>query len=441
MIGPRLLELHSAAGPIRDGEGPRFVEPAPESANAPPAGTSIIDAADDALAEWGRSLNGASQEFGTRSLSWLLYASLGCSGEKGSAGRRYPVWCNPTSGNLHTVEADIWVRGGLHRYDSLHHRLELLESTKRDASSGKPLIALSLVYSRQIQKYGLRGIRYAWIDLGHAISAVDIAARSLGWHMEPVCDPEIEARLGWSAERRTVWDRRRGELLCVHTCDASSRDYRVSHDVSIPMPLASADTKAAREEEWICASEAMLTLASMPDPIVYPVGQAQRQRRRRSAGEFAVGAPVSKEAFEGVLDMLATTHTDEALVLVHRVDGLSSGAYLWRPSTVGTDANLYVLLAGDIDEMAVGLHGYQTAALNHAFSITFGLRLDTSMNVARYRAAHVEAGIATQRLYLAAHGLQLACTGIGALLDEELAGFAALRDFAPLYSFACGIGT
>ncbi len=141
----------------------------------------------------------ASRPLGIDSIGRLLRLGLGISAWKAMGDVRWAVRCNPSSGNLHPVEAYLVVPAldeipaGLHHYEALHHALERRclyddETAGRlaDLPPGTLLLGLSLVPWREAWKYGLRAWRYCQLDLGHAIAALDYAAACLGWRLTPV---------------------------------------------------------------------------------------------------------------------------------------------------------------------------------------------------------------------------------------------------------------
>jgi hypothetical protein len=58
-----------------------------------------------------------------------------------------------------------------------------------------------------------------------------------------------------------------------------------------------------------------------------------------------------------------------------------------------------------------------------------------------YRLAHLEAGIAGQRMFLAAHALGVGCTGIGPCYDDETVNFLAPEPsgWDVIYSVVLGV--
>ncbi|MEO8181619.1 MAG: hypothetical protein ABI895_22515, partial [Deltaproteobacteria bacterium] len=129
-------------------------------------------------------------------LAWLL--RLGAGGEyvrRGSSRRFHRVY--PTSGNLQSVVSHVvdparrlggrsasHLRGVrvLH-YDPVRHALGPLATiaARGSIALNGVFLALTSVPARQAVKYGPRGQRYAWLDLGHALAALVQAAQVLGW--------------------------------------------------------------------------------------------------------------------------------------------------------------------------------------------------------------------------------------------------------------------
>lgn len=136
-------------------------------------------------------------------LSRLFFESLALSGQKSSAGSKWHLRVNPSSGNLHPTEGYLIagpMKGlegspGVYHYAPKDHSLELLASMGREGwqSLGLPdgamLVALTSIYWRESWKYGERAFRYCMIDLGHALAAVTLAAHCLGWAVALLDDP------------------------------------------------------------------------------------------------------------------------------------------------------------------------------------------------------------------------------------------------------------
>jgi nitroreductase len=98
-------------------------------------------------------------------LSQLLWAAQGITSEEGfrtapSAGALYPLEVYVVAGNVDGLA------GGVYRYPQI-----------TDASVD---IVFAAVFERSTAKYGERGVRYAYIEAGHAAQNVYLQAESLG---------------------------------------------------------------------------------------------------------------------------------------------------------------------------------------------------------------------------------------------------------------------
>ena len=140
------------------------------------------------------------------SIGLLLELSLAISAWKADGlGARWAVRCNPSSGNLHPLEAyALLPAGALGPAGVYHYAAETHELARRctfdDALSGRLatllgetslLLGLALVPWREAWKYGLRAWRYCQLDLGHGLAALAYAAAALGWRLR-----ELD---GWSS--------------------------------------------------------------------------------------------------------------------------------------------------------------------------------------------------------------------------------------------------
>ena len=133
-------------------------------------------------------------------ISALLFNSLALAGRRGgrdSAG--YFVRTNPSSGNLHSEECYLALPQQIvpnatgSEWTCWHYRTDrhLLEAraTFNGPEISEPsgfLIVFNHIPLRQSWKYGVRGLRYSLLDLGHAVSAVAHAANALGWEVTPL---------------------------------------------------------------------------------------------------------------------------------------------------------------------------------------------------------------------------------------------------------------
>lgn len=123
-------------------------------------------------------------------VSQLLWAAQGITNNRGlrtapSAGALYPLEVYVIVGNVHELQP------GIYKYKPQEHEIHMLmEGDKRkdicNASLGQScvedgaiVIIFSAVYERTTRKYQERGIRYVYMEVGHAAQNVYLQAESL----------------------------------------------------------------------------------------------------------------------------------------------------------------------------------------------------------------------------------------------------------------------
>ncbi len=149
------------------------------------------------------------------SISQLFFDSLALSAWKATGQVRWSLRVNPSSGDLHPTEGYLITgpitgltgQAGVFHYAPYEHALEerfllapaLWQALARGLPDGSFLVGLTSIYWRESWKYGERAFRYCQHDVGHAIAAVAIAARVLGWCavlLERPADAAIAGLLG-----------------------------------------------------------------------------------------------------------------------------------------------------------------------------------------------------------------------------------------------------
>lgn len=308
------------------------------------------------------------------SLSALLELSFGISAWKRWGPSRWALRCNPSSGNLHPVEAYVLagnfagIASGLHHYDPEDHQLEgrALLPTANDP----PWLAvgLSSIMWREAWKYGERAFRYCQLDIGHAVGALAYAAALLGWEVRPVgiasvalkhllglnrADDFPPSRYNFTeAETPEILLAIRGpglnELPAVgelqHWLDQALWQGKPSVVDPSPAYRWSTIQEVAVASETLSPGIDVPVFSPLPELSALPaqarqLGAAGLIRQRRSAQRFDPGATLPKASFYRMLDatlprphapwLSIETPTHIHLVLfVLRVDGLPSGLYL-----------------------------------------------------------------------------------------------------------------
>lgn len=308
------------------------------------------------------------------SLGALFELSFAISAWKSWGPNRWALRCNPSSGNLHPVEAWALCGGlpgvpdGLHHYDPERHALEHRVLVPPGDATPWLAIALSSVMWREAWKYGERAFRYCQLDVGHALGALAYAAELLGWRLRPLAigGDELGGLLGLDREtdfpagRYAYTEREEAEILLVVDAPGlaappPSASLRAHHDGAgwlgrpsridpapgYRWPLVDQAAVASRTPESIPVSAPPGKLDEFPPLPPHPTtaGAAQLIRQRRSGQRFDPRQTLPRAAFLRLLD--ATLPRPRApfigqtapaqvhlLLFVLRVDGLDSGLYL-----------------------------------------------------------------------------------------------------------------
>lgn len=323
----------------------------------------------------------ATMPWSVATLGVLLQCSLGITAWKSYGPDRWAVRANPSSGNLHPVEAYVLCAGipelpdGVYHYEAQTHALELRArpvgpTPTTSQAPGILALALSCVMWREAWKYGERAFRYCQLDTGHAMAALSVAAAALGARLVPdrtLDSHELGALLGVDRTQDFPALRARYTELEEPETMLALRAQTLS-DASIErrLPQASlryagvASTIDARPMyDWPVISQvAALTRALAPGP---PLGRvphmpdsaatadadvsahtlAQVILGRRSAQRFDIRYQLCAHAFADILratlpasgspwDVLDTEPRIELVLFVHRVQGLAPGLYLFR---------------------------------------------------------------------------------------------------------------
>jgi SagB-type dehydrogenase family enzyme len=317
------------------------------------------------------------------SLGALLQLALGITAWKTLGPDRWAVRANPSSGNLHPLEAYLIVQAWPGLADGVYHyRPEdhALEQRALFASGGRQrvLIGLSSVMWREAWKYGERGFRYCQLDVGHGVAALAYGAAVLGWALgeeAQIGHPSLARLLGLDRESDFPWRRKAfteqeepelllslampgdepdavdgGELLeqAAHARwmgVASTIDPFPLYDWSVIGEVAAATRRADGERP---GSTPRLPRA-IPGGWEEAAGAGARSviLKRRSAQRFDPGYVMPRQDFDALLEatlprpaapwhVLARDPALDLLLYVHRVKGLTPGIYFLprqRPSS------------------------------------------------------------------------------------------------------------
>ncbi|MDD2885440.1 MAG: nitroreductase family protein [Dechloromonas sp.] len=327
------------------------------------------------------------------SLGALLELSLGISAWKSWGASRWALRCNPSSGNLHPVEAYVLSAGlpgvgdGLQHYDPENHALEGRALRQPDGARWLA-IGLSSAMWREAWKYGERAFRYCQLDVGHAVGALSYAAALLGWEVEalPLSSDKLAHTLGldrpkdFPATRFAFTENEEPEILLtirapglaetpvaelaewLQTAIWQGAPSRIDPAPGYRWPMVD---KAATASRFLRSTPEKVDFPAYPPLAPHPTAQGAAEiiRQRRSGQRFDPKCSLDKAAFYRLLD--ATLPRRQApfnglegetaihlLLFVLRVDGLPSGLYL-LPRTPQAATELPAIL-GQSDERFAG---------------------------------------------------------------------------------------
>lgn len=450
------------------------------------------------------------------SLSQLLYDSMAISAWKQQGTSRWALRCNPSSGNLHPTEAYV-IAGPVaqlttapallhyapHRHGVVVRRRldpDAIEALTRQLPEDSLVIGLSTVMWREAWKYGERAFRYCMHDVGHAVQALALAARMMGWRarrIEGLDSSQLNRLLaldeidGPEAERADL-------LLAIETAptemEGPARVALSEAEIERLCPLASGapNRLSSEHHDWPTLEEVELATREMgeshgeldrPRTGSAPFDDALRSpsarvlaRKRRSAVDFDGRTEMTLPQFYRALATLVPAITPSLwtafphaprvhpLIFVHRVRGLEpclailvrnpqdqaalqsalSRVEEWeRFPDCPNELPLFRIGGGDGRRVAKMAHCHQNIASDGAFVVSMIAAFDREverLGAAAYRYLHWEAGAIGHLLYLEAEAASLSATGIGCFFDEAIHQLVGIEDgrFRMLYGTAVG---
>jgi SagB-type dehydrogenase family enzyme len=432
----------------------------------------------------------------------ILRHAFGLSAWKAVRDTRWSLRVNPSSGNLHPTEAYIVAgpnRGlastpAVYHYASDQHVLEERCAFDVDLGGETILIALTSIHWREAWKYGERAFRYCQHDLGHAIAAVTMAARLVGWHARLLPDwshREIAALVGLDRDEDWVEAEREEpgcllELVRAGSSVAAGRPPVDSRAIVEAVRRGRWTGLASRLSEdhvqWTFIDEIARATEDpgRPSPTTPPPRTLPNRGyppslilQRRSALAFDGLSSIGAKGFFAMLSRVMPSSEPpwttlwweprlHLAIFVHRVDGLDPGLYLlprtprganrlrdamhrdfdWETAT--PDLPLVRLARGDSRRLAERLSCDQPIAADGFFSLGMIADFDAGLRAygaAFYRHLFWESGVIGQMLYLEAEAASARSTGIGCFYDDPVHETLGLtgHDFQSLYHFTVGI--
>eukprot|EP00397_Hematodinium_sp_SG-2012_P031710 GEMP01033700.1.p1 GENE.GEMP01033700.1~~GEMP01033700.1.p1 ORF type:complete len:491 (+),score=102.52 GEMP01033700.1:479-1951(+) len=398
----------------------------------------------------------------------------------------------PSSGALYPTEVyffanrqvlhyDVRGEGHLRRAPDLEKRV-MARSQGKQALQGPPGsigVALTSIWQRQSFKYGERGLRYAFLDAGHALAALEFGAQSMmasdflpprsdvrtqGVHVrnQPAVDlqyafPATEEflyfctlEMGQSAVEWSPSSHFREEIHAFEdgeVGDGAVFDYygTTFHQYGSIIRVLN-DVLRARGGETACANRTNDTTRNNHDrrlpvpgsvtpfhgarhglvsPIIKPYYEemalnferivSERRTATSFARELADSTPLRVEYFDFLMDQLQVPDASSRSLLVFVHRVQGVGSGLYLLPQRGA---LQLMGGGDMQSLAHNCACGQDIAANGYFSAAVFGNLSTN-----YRDEHVEAGRLGHRLYLSVehlrthYGVAIRASGIGCFVD------------------------
>lgn len=439
-------------------------------------------------------------------LGLLLELSFGLSAWKQYGPDRWALRCNPSSGNLHPTEAYVvsgienLIAQGVYHYVSYDHHLEQRYLFENHSLNHLLLVGLSSIHWREAWKYGERAFRYCQLDIGHALGALNYAARCLGWRIEPLVhfsNQEIACLLGLDCDDEFIkHEYEEADLLCRIVVDKGEGNHQ-SQSVNEQQELL----QTMQANQWFGKARSLKAYHMYHWPVIDEIAQHTQQnyyshqaylepefhagietqctlpatqiiRNRRSAQGFNPASDnMPFDQFIRILDAVSPNHNvpfngwswlpaTHLCLFIHRVEGLDSGIYCFLRSDQGLahlKANLnpqfewqpvekypklYLLIKSDVKKIAKTLSCHQNIASDGCFSLSMLCEFKPliEQHAWNYRRLFWECGLVGQILYLEAEAEGYRGTGIGCFFDDDLHELIGIsgNEIQSLYHFTIG---
>ncbi len=429
------------------------------------------------------------------SISQLFQFSLAISAYKSANGTSWALRCNASSGNLQPTEGYIILppqRGvsektTISHYAPHDHSLEILSEFETSFWDELPqesfLVTLSSIIWREAWKYGERSFRYTQLDLGHALHALHVSAKMLGWNISLIdnCDiKDVDKLFGFDKELRfTEIENEESDILLLlskeknSTCEVPCGcELKTLLQDMKPHNGTIANRLSPTHHHWEILDTINEATHFTPTSTL-PLHVSQKNSRnpsaeakdivlkRRSAQMMdANRCKITKEQFTTILQSIYHEKADvHFAIFLHDVDGFESGLYLYLRDSQDLEnlkknldatfvwsevyEHLYLLKEGDYKAIAKDISCSQDIAKDGAFSLGMLCKFSSVLSEAnpqKYKELYYECGAIGQQLYLEATSLGLSATGIGCFLDDIMHQLLGLQDnsYQSLYHFTIG---
>ncbi len=423
------------------------------------------------------------------SISQLFQFSLAISAYKSANGTSWALRCNASSGNLQPTEGYIILppqRGisektTISHYAPYDHSLEILSEFDTSFWDELPqesfLVSLSSIIWREAWKYGERSFRYTQLDLGHALQALHVSAKMLGWNISLVnnCDiKDVDTLFGFDKKLRfSEVENEESDILVLLSKEKNLKcNLRTLLQDMKPHDSTIANKLSPTHHHWEIldtineathftpTSQTPLHISQKNSRVPSSEAKDIVLKRRSAQMMDANRSKITKEQFTTILQNVYHEKADvHFAIFIHNVDQLQSGLYLYlRDSTdlanlkknldesfvwIEVYEHLYLLKEGDYRAIAKDISCSQDIAKDGAFSLGMLCKFSSVLsegNPQKYKELYYECGAIGQQLYLEATSLGLSATGIGCFLDDIMHQLLGLRNnsYQSLYHFTIG---
>lgn len=346
------------------------------------------------------------------SLSHLLFFAAGVTRRSGDVFFRTAM----SAGNLHPLELYVLDQSGVH-----HFAPDAFGLTKlRDGAFPLTIVVTGIPW-RTAWKYGERGFRHLYWDAGTMLANLLAVTDDGRVHVD--FDDDDIARLigvdGVSEFPLAVVTIGHDELPKAGTNHRTIDALPLSR-APIMFPLIT-DTQRA----GVSVASGVAPIRSAPVDGIETVILQRGSTRLFTRDPLPADVLTAGLAWAGAgLDLVTN------FVALHAVTGLTPGTYVWREDAAVS------LRAGDVREVTEALCLHQPLGGDAAFTV-FHCADVADANPRAYRAAQLEAGIASGRLALAAFRAGAGATGL-TFFDDQVSAFFQ-TDLACMLVTAVGV--
>ena len=405
-------------------------------------------------------------------LAQLLYLTAGITRHRKHPGGEIYFRAAACTGALYEVELYVvcgelaGLEAGVYHFSPAEFALRRLRAgdyrgVLGDATGGEPAIVHAPVtilctctYWRNAWKYQARTYRHFGWDNGTLLANLLAVATALGMPAKLVCgfvDEEVNRLLGVDSEREVAFSlatlghtsdlpqQPPPEISYLHLETVPVSRNEIAYPAMREMHAASSLRSAEEVAVWRGNTPKMEPPPVGPIVLLQPFSDAEMARdpieqvilRRGSARKFA-HLPITLAHLATMLDRTTRgfpadflnppgTQLNDLYLVVNAVEGLTPGAYVYH-----RDRNVLETLKEGNFRAEAGYLGLEQqlpadAAVNVFFLADLQPILQRFGNRG-YRAAQLEAGILSGKLYLAAYAQRLGATGL-TFYDDEVTRF------------------